>query len=119
MCKCLVSYSTNISNYHPLEVVGRGSETQLQVGENLNYLIKRFCVSVGQLYTNTGSTFVSAKTLNEFWVNVDPRRCANIKSTLAERVVNQHGLLKHGIHGEHVTCESHARLFVQFRVIDI
>ena len=24
---------------HPLEVVGRGSETQLQVGENLNYLI--------------------------------------------------------------------------------
>ena len=27
------------SNLHPLEVVGRGSETQLQVGENLNYLI--------------------------------------------------------------------------------
>ena len=26
-----------ISNFHPLEVVGRGSETQLQVGENLNY----------------------------------------------------------------------------------
>ena len=24
----------NISNFHPLEVVGRGSETQLQVGEN-------------------------------------------------------------------------------------
>ena len=23
-------------NFHPLEVVGRGSETQLQVGENLN-----------------------------------------------------------------------------------
>ena len=23
-------------NCHPLEVVGRGSETQLQVGENLN-----------------------------------------------------------------------------------
>ena len=29
-------------NFHPLGVVGRGSETQLQVGENLNYLIKRF-----------------------------------------------------------------------------
>ena len=28
-----------MSNFHPLEVVGRGSETQLQVGENLNYLI--------------------------------------------------------------------------------
>ena len=24
----------NMSNFHPLEVVGRGSETQLQVGEN-------------------------------------------------------------------------------------
>ena len=26
----------NVSTFHPLEVVGRGSETQLQVGENLN-----------------------------------------------------------------------------------
>ena len=26
-----------MSNFHPLEVVGRGSETQLQAGENLNY----------------------------------------------------------------------------------
>ena len=30
-----------MSNFHPLEVVDRGSETQLQVGENLNYLILR------------------------------------------------------------------------------
>ena len=30
-----------MSNFRPLEVVGRGSETQLQVSENLNYLIKR------------------------------------------------------------------------------
>ena len=28
-----------MSNFHPLEVVGRGSETQLQVGENLNSII--------------------------------------------------------------------------------
>ena len=27
-----------MNNFHPLEVVDRGSETQLQVGENLNYL---------------------------------------------------------------------------------
>ena len=27
-----------MSNFHPLEVVGRGSETQLQVGNNLNEL---------------------------------------------------------------------------------
>ena len=30
-----------MSYFHPLEVVDRGSETQLQVGENLNYSIKR------------------------------------------------------------------------------
>ena len=28
---------TNGRNFHPLEVVDRGSETQLQVCENLNY----------------------------------------------------------------------------------
>ena len=32
----MCSNLTNISNFHPLEVVGRGSETQLQVDENLN-----------------------------------------------------------------------------------
>ena len=30
-----------MSNFQPLEVVGRGSETQLQVGENLNNLTQR------------------------------------------------------------------------------
>ena len=30
---------TNMSNFHPLEVVGRGSETQLQVGENLQSIM--------------------------------------------------------------------------------
>ena len=30
-----------MSNFHPLEVVGRGSETQLQVGENLNRLTQQ------------------------------------------------------------------------------
>ena len=29
-----------MSNFHSLEVVGRGSETQLQVGDNLNYFIQ-------------------------------------------------------------------------------
>ena len=36
-CFKLIKYC----NFHPLEVVGRGSETQLQAGENLNYLF--FC----------------------------------------------------------------------------
>ena len=31
-----------MGNFHPLEVVGRASETQLQVGGNLNYTTQRF-----------------------------------------------------------------------------
>ena len=26
-------------SFHPLEIVGRGNKTQLQVGKNLNYII--------------------------------------------------------------------------------
>ena len=37
--KSVVSNWTNIFNFQPFEVVDCGSETQLQVGENLNYLI--------------------------------------------------------------------------------
>ena len=31
--------NTYTSNFHPLEVVSRGSETQLQVGENFNFVM--------------------------------------------------------------------------------
>ena len=34
-----------MSNLYPLEVVGRGSETQLQVWENLDYITQR-CICV-------------------------------------------------------------------------
>ena len=44
--KCLVSIVTNVSDFNPLKVVGRGSNTQLQVGENLNYLISLFRVKI-------------------------------------------------------------------------
>ena len=37
--KMFVLNIINISNFHPLEVVGHGSETQRQVGENLDYVI--------------------------------------------------------------------------------
>ena len=37
--KCLVSNQTSMSDFRPLEVVARGSETQRQVGENLNEII--------------------------------------------------------------------------------
>ena len=34
-----IKFEKNMLNFHPLEVVDRGSETQLQACENLNYLI--------------------------------------------------------------------------------
>ena len=34
ICKCLASNQANTNNFHPLEVVGRADETQLQVNEN-------------------------------------------------------------------------------------
>ena len=40
--KELTSILANLSNYHSLEVVDRVSETQLQVGENSNWIIWRF-----------------------------------------------------------------------------
>ena len=43
-----------MTNVHQLEVVDRGSETQLQVGENLNNLIERFKVnSFNSIYKRT------------------------------------------------------------------
>ena len=34
ICKCLVLNWANMSNFHPLEFVGRGCGTQFQVSEN-------------------------------------------------------------------------------------
>ena len=39
ICKYFVSNETNVSVFHPLDVLDRGSEGQLQVDEYLNYLI--------------------------------------------------------------------------------
>ena len=33
LSKCLISYQTHMITFYPLEVVGRGGETQLQVVE--------------------------------------------------------------------------------------
>ena len=38
----MILNQTDMGHFHPLEVVGRGGETQLQVGEDLSYLIQRF-----------------------------------------------------------------------------
>ena len=38
--KCMFEHHdlhTNKSNFYPLDVVGRGNETQLQVGGDINY----------------------------------------------------------------------------------
>ena len=39
ICKSLVSNLAHMSNFHPLEVVSRGSETQLQVS-----FLHYFCI---------------------------------------------------------------------------
>ena len=51
-----------MSNFHPLEVVGLGSETQLQVGENLNYETKRsmFRIILLSLRLTVGRIYLSA-----------------------------------------------------------
>ena len=41
ICKELTSILLNLNNFHSLEVVDRVSETQLQVGENSNWIIWR------------------------------------------------------------------------------
>ena len=44
-----------MSNYQPLEVVRRGSETQLQVGQNLNQLTYQMRVNAPKYFhTNRG-----------------------------------------------------------------
>ena len=50
------------SNVHPLEVVSRGSDPQLQVGENLNYLISRFEVQRTRIVSNSGAAILITKT---------------------------------------------------------
>ena len=44
-CKCSLSNWTYMSNFQPLEVVGRGSESQLQEAENLNSYFSRIRVN--------------------------------------------------------------------------
>ena len=44
-CKYMCSDQTNMSNFRPLEVVGRDSETQLQVGANLKKITLYFIIN--------------------------------------------------------------------------
>ena len=55
--RCSFSNQTNVSIFHPLEVVDRDSETQLQVGENLNKLTYR--IRVNKLFFYLTSIFQS------------------------------------------------------------
>ena len=50
----------NKSNFQPFEVVDRGSETQLQVGENLNYAAQR--VAEGYSATKDQSSLSASTT---------------------------------------------------------
>ena len=54
--KYLCSNLTNKSNFQPLEVVGHGSQTQIQVGENLN-------LELSTLRTNSSEVFTFEKNI--------------------------------------------------------
>ena len=57
----------SVINFRPLEVVGRGSETQLQIGKNLNYLILRFkpsqCIKASFYITENRLIFLQPRVL--------------------------------------------------------
>ena len=53
-----------MSNFQPLEVVGHGSETQLQVGENLN---------------KTRFVLVGFEILRRNWIQCKNRAISNVK----------------------------------------
>ena len=51
-----------MNNFHSYKVVGRGSETQLQVGENLNFNVALYgvnCVHIDIMYTNKTMTQIT------------------------------------------------------------
>ena len=54
-------------NFHLLEVVGRGSETQLQVGENFNYWIQPFKLIVWHKYMYRGFNIMNGQP-NNIWM---------------------------------------------------
>ena len=39
ICKCFISHNANVSNFHPLDIVDRDSETQYQVDNKLNTMM--------------------------------------------------------------------------------
>ena len=43
-----------MSNFHPIEVLGRRSETQLQVGVNLNKITGKVTLFWAKLFKGTG-----------------------------------------------------------------
>ena len=65
-----------MSNFHSLEVVGRGSETQLQVGVKFHYSVKRFkgleenCVQRSDCISFCGLSFITSKLLYVFQADV-------------------------------------------------
>ena len=50
-----------MSNFHPLKVVNRGSETQLQVGENIN------CIYY--IYLALKGLTAEALVVNNIWIS--------------------------------------------------
>ena len=88
----LIKFGFKLNKYfHPLEVVGRDSETQLQVGDNLNYLIKKLQQHTSQhckCWTNLTATFQEQDILSQHNAGLTlgqcHRRWSNITASLVE-----------------------------------
>ena len=77
--KSLFSFFSNLTNFHPIEVVNRVSEAQLQEGANLNKISWRL-------------------TLNQFWSNDADSQSSNNKTTLGLRLMSlQHPRTYHDV----------------------
>ena len=71
-------------NFHPLEVVGRGSESQLQVGENLLYLLGTLRVNICRPMSST--LFIQYKIIHHIHCDylirpLGTQRCCDVEST--------------------------------------
>ena len=64
-----ISNKSDMSNFHPREVVGRDGETQLQVGENLN--LKYIWVGKGLILKKRHQSMRNGNVINYFPVTVN------------------------------------------------
>ena len=70
-----------MTNFHPLEVVGRATKTQPQVGENLNMIIKwENSLNIFYLLCATYQRLPCLPYVSSKWLTLSVQNCKNIAS---------------------------------------